>query len=423
MEYLTQINKSKIEKFLNYSKAIASQLNCSLLFFSFSELENKYLQDMFLIKEDFALIVSNKVQGCFNNELNRGNFRNKHNSDIFWDNKFKSQRMRINISDFDGHAFNTNTVSGQAFSTTLFLPFTPQKIPYCQKDSKCLIDSIKELRGLDNHLKGLKGLFGLEFNRLKASKYLQIKENCSLTGTSILDISAHFDGFFSLKDEILIAKISKSALLSDLVFKRLYLAIKASKIDSEHGAYEFIKCTVKKLGLEHAFSPIVANALNSANIHHSFSSKTPFKKGFILVDLGVKYEGLCSDMTRMMYLGKPSLKETELFNLVKSVQEKSIEFVSEGLFYHHLDNYAREQFGSYSTYFTHLLGHGLGYNVHEAPSFSKTSVDIVRKNQAFTIEPGIYLKGKFGIRIEDSCYFDGIKAVPLTKTKRNLFLV
>jgi len=407
-----QINKSKIKRFLDYSKIIASHLGCSLLFFSSPELENKYLLNLFSIKEDFALLITAKSQkDYFNDSVLRKDLGNKPRLGVFSDDKF------------DGNAFNNTKLYPHHFSTTLFLPFVPQKNQYCQKKSVCLIDSIKELRSLipflkTSHLNKPKHNIGVEFERMRASEYLNIKGICPL-----IDIGAYFDSFFSVKDGLLLAKISKSALLTDLVFKRLYLAIKTSKIGSEHGAYEFINYTVKRLGLEPAFSPIVANALNSANIHHLFPSKKPFKKGFILVDLGVKYEGLCSDMTRMMYLGRPNPKEMELFNLVKSVLEKSIDFVRKGMFYSDIDDYARKQFGSYTLHFTHLLGHGLGYNVHEGPSFSKNSKDTVKKNQVFTIEPGIYLKGKFGIRIEDSCYFDGKKAVTLTKTKRDLLLV
>lgn len=403
----TQIKKSKIKRFLDYSKMIASHLGCSLLFFSTPELENKYLLDVFSIKEDFALLITPKSQkDYFNDDILGKNLGDEHNSGVF------------NNDDFEGHAFNNTKLYSRHFDTILFLPFTPHKNPYCPKGSTCLIDSIKELRSLDDSLRRVKGLIGIEFKRVRASEYQNVEG-----AHHLVDISAYFDSFFSVKDRLLLTKISKSALLTDLVFKRLYSAIKASKIGSEHGAYEFINYTVKRLGLEPAFSPIVANALNSANIHHLFPSKKPFKKGFILVDLGVKYEGLCSDMTRMMYLGKPSLNEIELFNLVKSVQEKSIGFMKKGMFYRDIDDYARRQFGRYNPNFTHLLGHGLGYNVHEAPSFSKDSEDKIEKNQVFTIEPGIYIGGKFGIRIEDSCYFDGKKAVTLTKTKREIFLV
>jgi Xaa-Pro aminopeptidase len=239
----------------------------------------------------------------------------------------------------------------------------------------------------------------------------------------VLNITPYLDEFFSIKDELLLTKISKSAMLSDMVFKRLYLLIKAQKIYSEHGAYEFINYTLKRLFLEAAFSPIVANSINSANIHHAFPSKRAFRKGFLLIDLGVKYDGVCSDLSRMIYLGKPSLKEKELYDLVKCVQEKSISYVKEGILYKNIENYARRLLGKYSSYFTHLLGHGLGYYPHECPSFSEISEDKVIKNHVFTIEPGIYFKGKFGIRIEDSCYFDGKAAISLTKSKKELLLV
>lgn len=374
-------SEASLKEFLKYSRTLVKKLDCSLLFFSSAELENKYLSNILSLKEDFALLISDKC-ACASNT---------------------NKKCDDSISDLN---------------TTLFVPFPPQINPYES------INSIRELKCISSCLKSIKSPIGIEFERAKASEHEKLVQMIDKNiKNPVLDISSYLNEFFSVKDDLLLAKISQASILSDEVFKKLYSFIKIQKIRSEHGAYEFINYTLKRLFLEPAFSPIVANSVNSANIHHTFPSKRAFRKGFLLVDLGVKFDGICSDLSRMIYLGTPSLKEKELYDLVKYVQEKSILYVKEGVLYSHIEDYAKQLLGKYSSYFTHLLGHGLGYYPHECPSFSKISKEKVRKNHVFTIEPGIYFKGEFGIRIEDTCYFDGNKAIPFTKSKKELLLV
>ncbi|HOI18782.1 MAG TPA: M24 family metallopeptidase [Candidatus Woesearchaeota archaeon] len=455
-----------IQEFIGYSKKLAKKLKSSLMFFSSSKLENKYLSKSLSLFEDFVLLIDYQNLNTFDLQsvdkitISSENTALQHPSvkpSASGSSALQSsalqhpsvkpsasgrsalqssalqhpsvkpsasgrsdlQNMTIKPSDFESSNINEKCEEEKdRFSITLFVPFPPQVNPYIS------IDSIKDMASIYDCISSIRNPLGVEFERMNAKEYEKISKFLEKKiKIPLFDITSYFDDFFSVKDEDSLAKISKSAMLSDLLFKRLYLAIKKGKVGSEHGAYEFINYSLKRLCLEPAFSPIIANSSNSSNIHHLFHSKKPFKKGFVLVDLGVKYEGFCSDLSRMIYLGTPFIRERELFNLVCLVQNKSLAYVKKDILYREIDYYARQIFGIYKGNFNHLLGHGLGYYAHEAPSFSKFSEDKVRKNQVFTIEPGIYFKGKYGIRIEDSCYFDGEKAISLTKTKKQLFLV
>ena len=104
------------------------------------------------------------------------------------------------------------------------------------------------------------------------------------------------------------------------------------------------------------------------------------------------------------------------------IQENAIKNVKENILFSELDQFARKQLGKYSSYFIHSLGHGLGIEIHEKPSYLKENKYKIEPGQVFTVEPGIYFPGKFGIRIEDTIVFDG-KVKVLTKSDKKLIKV
>ncbi len=181
-----------------------------------------------------------------------------------------------------------------------------------------------------------------------------------------------------------IKKINKS-LLSEKQIKR-YLESETFNND----------CTL-------AFTPIVASGKNAA-IPHAHSTDIKLRRGFLIIDFGVKYQGYCSDITRTVFVGNPTKKEREIYEKVLFVQQQSIKKAkdaigeSAGL----LDRYARELFDESKKYFTHSLGHGFGLEIHEAPFVALTATDILDKDKVITIEPGYYdAENSIGIRIED----------------------
>ncbi len=169
---------------------------------------------------------------------------------------------------------------------------------------------------------------------------------------------------------------------------------------------------------DRSFKAIVASGRNSSMPHHMTKNR-PLQKGFCLIDFGVKYRGYCSDITRTVFIGKPTKKEQRIYDLVRKVQEDSIKKVKEGIKCSELFDKAKEGFGKHKDKFIHGLGHGVGIEIHEAPNLSNLSKDVLKKGMVFTIEPGIYFANMFGVRIEDMVYL-GKRKTLLTRTPKGL---
>ena len=123
-------------------------------------------------------------------------------------------------------------------------------------------------------------------------------------------------------------------------------------------------------------------------------------------------------MSRVIYLGSPTPKEKEHYQLLLKTQEETLQQVKLQKPFPHLMNFAKEQLGRHSSHFIHNLGHGVGIEIHEAPSFSEKR-NKVQDNYVFTIEPGIYFPGKYGLRIEDTLLYSGQTKL-LTKSPKEL---
>lgn len=213
--------------------------------------------------------------------------------------------------------------------------------------------------------------------------------------------------------------ITKSCSIASEILNNCIKNIKNFKNELE--ASEFLKKEAKKKKMQLAFKPIVAFGNNAAVIHHKPSNRK-LKKGFLILDFGVKYRGYCSDITRTIYLGKPTKKEKKLYNLVLGTQILAIKKIKVGMKACDVYNIAANSLGSYKKYFLHRLGHGVGKRIHESPSLGRKNNRRLKENTVLTIEPGIYFKKKFGIRIEDGVLLrkKGVKI--LTKVSKKLII-
>lgn len=152
-----------------------------------------------------------------------------------------------------------------------------------------------------------------------------------------------------------------------------------------------------------SFEPIVAMGLNTSKPHHSYSDYKLEKDDFITMDIGAKYKGYCSDMTRTVTFGEPSKKLTDIYNIVLKAQEYALNNIKAGMTGHEADSFAREYItaNGYGNEFGHGLGHGVGLYIHEAPRLALGSKTVLKENMIVTVEPGIYVEGIGGVRIED----------------------
>ncbi len=164
-------------------------------------------------------------------------------------------------------------------------------------------------------------------------------------------------------------------------------------------------CMLYEAGCEGpAFDPIVALGSHTSRPHYQVGKRAKITgKRSLLFDAGLKRRGYCTDLTRMFFVDTIDGRFRKLFELVSSVQEKILEMIRPGVPARELDRSARELFRAEGVdkYFLHALGHGVGIEVHEGPSISSRSQDILEEGMVFTIEPGLYLPRRFGIRLEE----------------------
>ncbi len=206
--------------------------------------------------------------------------------------------------------------------------------------------------------------------------------------------------------------IKRAVALKESAFSEVCKQIKEGVTEAELAA-EF-EYRIRKKGAQRAsFSPIVAFGPNSAMPHAGFTNQQLIPGMPLTFDLGVELDGYCSDMTRTIFFGGVSPGWERIYNIVREAKAAAAESARPGMKCAEVDKIARsivegEGYGKYKAedgterdYFGHGLGHGVGLEVHEAPRLNAVSKDVLKPGMVVTIEPGIYLPGQGGIRIED----------------------
>lgn len=155
-----------------------------------------------------------------------------------------------------------------------------------------------------------------------------------------------------------------------------------------------------------SFPPIVAFGENSAIPHHSPTERKLQSADIVLIDMGLIWKGYCSDMTRMVYQDGMPDEARKIGELVTHVTHEIIQWAKPGMKVSELDKKARKMLGKYDKYFTHSLGHWVGIDIHEAPHVFGKSREILEPGMIITIEPGVYIPGKYGARYEEMCLVD-----------------
>ena len=204
-----------------------------------------------------------------------------------------------------------------------------------------------------------------------------------------------------IKTNYEIQKIEQAQKITELAFDNVlnFISKDKTEIDVARELNSFILSN--SYGL--SFDTIVVSGSNSSLPHGVPSNKLIQSGDFITMDFGAIVDGYHSDMTRTVCFGKLSSEKEEVYNIVLSGQELALNAVKEGVLCSDLDNLVREYFRKFGfdSEFGHSLGHGVGLDIHEKPSLSSCGNVELRKGMVITIEPGIYLSGRFGVRIED----------------------
>ncbi|WAA10156.1 M24 family metallopeptidase [Fervidibacillus albus] len=262
----------------------------------------------------------------------------------------------------------------------------------------------------------------VEKNHLNAFRYESLQR--LFPNTQFKNAERQLNEQRLIKDEREIQKLEKAAELADY-------AIQVGINEVREGATELqivaaIEYELKKKGVQQmSFSTIVLTGEKAASPHGT-PGLTKVKKGdFVLFDLGVVYEGYCSDITRTVHYGGPSEKQAKVYETVLRAQQTALSIGRPGIPSKELDLAARTIIAEagYGDYFTHRLGHGLGISVHEFPSITETNPLPLEKGMVFTIEPGIYIPNEIGVRIEDDVIITDKGAVSLTRFPKQLQVI
>lgn len=234
----------------------------------------------------------------------------------------------------------------------------------------------------------------------KAKFLLELMEKKAAAGYT--DASEVMKQVRACKDDYEQRKMIEASLINDAAMERFKGLIREGVTETE--VAEQMLGIYRELGAEdYSFTPLVGFGPNAACGHHG-PDGTALKEGdCVLFDVGCKKDGFCSDMTRTFFFGEPDAESRKVYDTVLKAQLAAEAAVKPGVLLSEIDRTARDIIteAGYGAYFTHRLGHFIGYDVHEAGEVSPASDIIAKPGMIFSIEPGIYLPDKVGVRIED----------------------
>ena len=262
---------------------------------------------------------------------------------------------------------------------------------------------------------------GFEENYLTVVEYMNYEKNVN---AKLVPFTKAINGFRSVKEEWELEVMRKAQAITDKAFSEVLGRIKAGMTELELQA-ELIYCLYKNGATGLAFDPIVVSGPNSS-LPHGVACERVIQEGdFVTMDFGALYNGYCADMTRTVAVGYATDEMVKVYNTVLEAQLAGLAASKAGVPGQDIDGAARKVIrdAGYGEYFGHGYGHSLGLEVHENPSPNARNDKPMPVGAVASAEPGIYLPGKFGVRIEDTCVYleDGIEI--LTKSPKNLIIV
>ncbi len=246
-----------------------------------------------------------------------------------------------------------------------------------------------------------------------------ITEDTELAGVSLFPVADLTDGQRSIKDSGELALLQRAIDASDLAMEQVCPTITEGMTEREV-AWR-MEMAMRDAGADGiSFDTIVAAGPNGAMAHHMPTDRVIRRGEPIVIDMGARVAGYCSDITRTVVVGEPDEMFHKVYDIVLSAQLTAINTVQTGMTGEEADGLARDIIAEagYGDNFGHSLGHGVGLAVHENPRVGPRSQDPLELNTVFTVEPGIYISGWGGIRIEDIVILREDGATPLSKASK-----
>ncbi|MDH7603106.1 MAG: Xaa-Pro peptidase family protein [Armatimonadota bacterium] len=261
------------------------------------------------------------------------------------------------------------------------------------------VSSVKAVSDVINELRPRR--VGIEADHVSLSIYRNLRRSVD-SSIGLSSVSGLIENLRSVKDEHEVAQIRAAAKIADDAFAAVIADIKPGITEKE--AALLVDWHLRKLGADReAFDTIAAAGTNSS-CPHAKPTDAKLKTGQLLkLDFGARVGGYNCDITRTVVIGEPDSKQLEIYQIVLEAQLKAIEAIAPGKSGREIDSIARDYIAArgYGDNFGHGLGHQLGIEVHDGPALSTTSELILEPGNVVTVEPGIYIEGWGGIRIED----------------------
>ena len=240
----------------------------------------------------------------------------------------------------------------------------------------------------------------------------------------LVPLNGKIHSFRGAKEEWELEIMRKAQSITDKAFSEIITRLKTGMTEKQLQA-ELIYCLYKNGADGLAFSPIVVSGPNTSLPHGVAGDRVIQEGDFVTMDFGAQYRGYCSDMTRTVAVGYATEEMQEVYNTVLKAQLAGIAATKAGIPGGEVDAAARaviEEAG-YGKYFGHGYGHSVGLEIHEAPNCGFASQDIMVENCVASAEPGIYLPGKFGVRIEDVLIYKADGYEDITGSPKNLIII
>lgn len=260
---------------------------------------------------------------------------------------------------------------------------------------------------------------GFEENYVTYAKYKEYmhkyKINCLVETENMIEKQR------MIKDEEEIEYIRKACKITDECFEHIVNYIRPGMTEKQIARE--IDYYYYKHAEEMSFETIVASGENSSKPHAVPTDRKIQRQDIITIDMGCKINGYCSDMTRTIFVGEVPEHMKEVYDLVLKNQEQALADIHDGANTKQISKMVDNDFRLHNYDLIHALGHGVGLDIHESPVLGINSETILKENMVVTDEPGIYIPGQFGVRIEDTVLVNKATCEPLTKSPKKYVIV